>query len=58
MSTIQPKGEKVRKAVRWIAEMKQEDETRTFVALIRKASLEFNLSPREEAFLMEFYKAP
>ena len=54
--SIQPKGEKLRNAVKWIAEMKQEDEGRSFTALIHKASMEFNLSPKEEAFLMDFYK--
>jgi len=56
MATIQPKGEKVRQAVKWIAEGRLEDETRPIAELIGKAALRFNLSPKDEAFLTSFYK--
>lgn len=56
MATIQPKGEKVRQAVRWISEERLEDDRKDFKALIAKAALQFNLSPIEEEYLRDFYK--
>ena len=56
MASIQPKGEKIRKAIKWISEILQEDEGRSIGELIRKASAEFNLSPKEEGFLSDFYQ--
>ena len=58
MASIQPKGEKVRKAIKWISELLKEDESRSVGALIQEASAEFNLSPKEEGFLTEFYRTP
>ncbi len=56
MATIQPKGEKVRQAVKWISENLQEDEKRPIYRLIQDASLRFTLSPKEEDFLRSFYE--
>jgi hypothetical protein len=56
MATIQPKGEKLRQAVKWISENRQEDETRSLCILIQEAAQQFNLSPKDEDFLMSFYK--
>ena len=56
MATIQPKGEKLRQAVKWISEKRQEDESRSLYMLIQKAAQRFNLSPKDEDFLMSFYK--
>ena len=56
MATIQPKGEKVRQAVKWISENLQEDEKRPIYRLIQDASLRFTLSPKEENFLRSFYE--
>ena len=56
MATIQPKGEKMRRAVRWISENLQEDEKRPIYRLIQDASLRFTLSPKEEVFLRSFYE--
>jgi hypothetical protein len=55
MATLQPKGEKVRQAVRWISEMRQEDDSKPVPLLIQKASAHFNLSPQDEEFLRAFY---
>ena len=56
MATIQPKGERVRQAVKWISENLQEDEKRQIYRLIQDASLRFTLSPKEEDFLRSFYE--
>ncbi len=56
MATIQPKGEKVRQAVKWISEGRLEDEGRNIALLIQQAAGQFNLSPKDEEFLRSFYK--
>ena len=56
MATIQPKGEKVRQAVKWISESRLEDETKPIPQLIQEAAGQFNLSPKDEEFLRSFYK--
>jgi hypothetical protein len=55
VATIQPKGEKLRQAVRWISEEQQEDKEKGIRKLIREAGLRFNLSPKEEEYLVSFY---
>ena len=56
MSTIMPKGEPLRYAVKWISENRTEDEKVSVQLLIEKAAIRFNLSPKEEDFLRSFYK--
>jgi hypothetical protein len=56
VATIQPKGENIRLAVKWISCERQEDESKSLSALIQGASMRFNLSPKEEEFLRAFYK--
>lgn len=56
MATIQPKGERVRQAVKWISENRKEDDKRSVYGLIQDASLRFTLSPKEEDFLRAFYE--
>ena len=55
MATIQPKGDKVRQAVKWISEGLLEDEGRGIALLIQEAASRFNLSPKDEEFLSSFY---
>ncbi len=55
MPTIMPKGEKLRQALKWISEMRLEDEGASILLLIEKAALRFNLSPKDEEFLRSFY---
>jgi len=57
MSELQPKGEKLRQAVRWIAATRLEDESRSLSQLIQQASFKYNLSPKEEVFLVSFYQS-
>ncbi|MFH2002906.1 MAG: hypothetical protein ABIK28_24780 [Planctomycetota bacterium] len=56
MSSLQPQGEMLRQAVRWISDALKEDENAPVHRLIQKASSRFNLSPKDEEFLMAFYK--
>ncbi len=49
---IQPEGEDLRKAVKWISEERKYNPGTTIKALIEDASVKFNLSPKEEDFLL------
>ena len=53
MSTqgIQPEGERIRKAVRWIIEVLREEGGRTRKEVIEEAERRFDLSPLECEFL-------
>ena len=55
MATIQPKGENLRQAVKWISAERLEHENKPISGLIRAAGLRFNLSPKEEEYLFSFY---
>ncbi len=44
-----PEGERLRKAVRWLAERKDHS-----LAAVEEAARRFDLSPREEAFLIRW----
>jgi hypothetical protein len=55
MATIQPAGEKVRQALKWISDERLRDEHKGIPGLIIDASRRFNLSPIEEDFLNNFY---
>ncbi|MBW1667159.1 MAG: hypothetical protein JRI79_01665 [Deltaproteobacteria bacterium] len=55
MATIQPKGEKIRQAVKWISAERLENEKKPIKELIQDAALRFNLSPMEEEYLVSFY---
>ncbi len=56
MSTIQPKGEKIRQAVKWISAERKEDEKKAISMLIQEASTKFHLSQKDEEFLISFYQ--
>jgi len=48
-----PRGEKLRRAVRWISERRREGGQVSTGALVGEAALRFDLSPRESDFLLE-----
>lgn len=56
MATVLPEGEKIRQAVKWISAERLEDENKPLSMLIRQAALRFNLSPKEEEYLVSFYR--
>ncbi len=56
MSTIQPKGEKLKKAVKWISEKRKQDPGISTGKLVDSASFQFDLSPKESEFLLRFLK--
>lgn len=55
MAGIEPEGEKLRKAVRWISSELLDDSRKSIDLLIEQAALRFNLSPKEEEYLKSFY---
>jgi hypothetical protein len=56
MPTIMPEGERVRQAVRFISAERLEGDKKSIRKLIQEASLKFNLSPKEEQDLVNFYR--
>ena len=56
MTTVQPEGEDVRKAVQWISDERQYGEPRALLKLIEEASLKFDLSPMEAEYLVNFFR--
>jgi hypothetical protein len=57
MSSILPKGEDIRRAVKWISEQLQENPDQAVQQLVNKAILHFNLSPKDAEFLINFYSS-
>jgi len=56
MAAIKPKGEKIRQAVKWVSDKLKSGQNDTVLTLVTEASLKYNLSPREEDYLLSFYK--
>lgn len=56
MTTIVPEGEKLRKAVSWIAEEEKAGTTKTRQQLMDEACLTFNLTPMEAEYLSRSLK--
>jgi hypothetical protein len=54
--SIQPEGEKLRKAVKWISEEEQAGSLKTREQLIEEACLKFNLTPMEAEYLIRSLK--
>ena len=56
MATIKSKDEKVKLAIKWISGELQEGKKQDLSRLINGATMRFDLSPKEEEFLISFYK--
>ncbi|WP_291318599.1 hypothetical protein [Desulfonatronospira sp.] len=54
MSTIMPEDKKIRQAVKWVDEGIQDG--KKLSRLLDEAGMRFNLGPREEEFLYNFFK--
>ena len=54
MMSIQPKGEDLRKAVKWISEEHKYNPEIEYAKLIEEACLKFNLSPKAAEYLAKF----
>jgi hypothetical protein len=55
MTTIQPEGENLRKAVKWISDERQYNPQARLSKLIEDACLKFDLSPMDAEYLLGFF---
>jgi hypothetical protein len=53
--SIQPEGEDLRKAVKWISDVVQTESGEVTMKLIEEASLKFDLTPNDQEFLIRCY---
>jgi hypothetical protein len=56
MSTLQPQGEQLKKAIQWISEKRQKDPGVSPAKLVDEAGFRFDLSPKDCQFLLRFVK--
>ena len=56
MTTIMPEGDNLRKAVKWIAELRSEGTDLSDKELVEKVCLKFNLSPLEADYMVRWIK--
>ena len=56
MTTLQPEGEDLRKAVKWISEERRYNPEASLSKLIEEACLKFDLSPMDAEYLLDFLK--
>ena len=56
MATVQPEGENLRKAVKWISEERKYGTGKKIIALIEEASLKFDLSAMDAEYLTNFFR--
>jgi hypothetical protein len=54
--SIQPKGDHIRNAVKWVSEQRTHHSDTPLNEIIEKASVQFNLSPLEVDWLERFVK--
>ncbi|MDY6951165.1 MAG: hypothetical protein SWE60_06620 [Thermodesulfobacteriota bacterium] len=53
--TVQPEGEDLRKATRWISDERLGKPGASLTHLIEEACVKFNLPPKDAEFLMRFF---
>ena len=53
--TIQPEGEDLRKATRWISDKRLHKPGASLTHLIEQACVKFDLAPKDAEFLMRFF---
>ncbi len=56
MTTVQPEGEDLRKAVKWISDERTYGVEKTLSKLIEDACLKFDLSPMDAEYLVNFFR--
>ena len=56
MTTIQPEGENLRRAVKWISDERKYGAHNKPAKLIEEACLKFDLSPADAEYLVRFVK--
>jgi hypothetical protein len=53
--SILPEGEQLRRAIKWISDMRLEDPGASLIKLMEEACLKFDLPPKDAEFLMHFF---
>jgi hypothetical protein len=53
--SIQPEGEELRKATKWISDKLRYEANVSLAEAIEKACVKFDLSPKDAEFLMRFF---
>ncbi|MCF6247088.1 MAG: hypothetical protein L3J69_06970, partial [Desulfobacula sp.] len=56
MTTIQPRGEKLKKAVKWISEKRKENPDVNPSKFVDDAGFQFDLSPKDSEFLLRLIR--
>lgn len=56
MATVEPAGEELRKAVKWISEARQDEPDKKLSKLIEEACMKFDLTPVDAEFLQKTLK--
>ncbi|MBU8849986.1 MAG: hypothetical protein KOO65_09015 [Desulfobacterales bacterium] len=56
MAALQPQGDKLKKAVRWISEKRKQNPDINLTKLVDDAGFQFDLSPKDSQFLLRFVK--
>ena len=54
MASNLPEGEEIRRAIKWISEMRETQPDRKLSKLVEEAALKFDLSPQQTDFLYNF----
>jgi len=54
MASNLPEGEEIRRAIKWISEMRETQPDRKLSKLVDEAALKFDLSPQQTDFLYNF----
>jgi hypothetical protein len=52
--SIQPKGEDLRRAVKWVSEERADNSEKEVKAIVQEACMKFDLSPKDEEFLLRY----
>ena len=53
--SILPEGEQLRRAIKWISDCRLDDPDASLFRLIQEAGLKFDLSPKDQEKLVNFY---
>jgi hypothetical protein len=56
MTTVMPQGESLKRAIKWVSGYLKEDPDTEKFSIIQDAVLRFDLSPKDEQFLYNFYR--
>lgn len=53
---MQPKGDKIKNAIKWISEMKEQHPDKSMMMITDEANIKFDLNPMESEFIIKFFK--